>query len=588
VPERRLLREMGNIRFLLMMTVGLGTLAGCAVIAQAHTLAQLINGAFLNRKILVALVSLIVLFAAIALVRAGVAWAADAVAQIMSYRARGRLRSRLVERLFALGPTYTRGKRSGDLVNTLTDGIESLDAYVAGYLPQMSIAVTIPLVILIVVFPIDPLSGVVLLLTAPVIPVFMTLIGRLSERMTQQRWNTLSWMSAHFLDVLQGLTTLKLFGRDQAQVEKVRAISNRFRIATMRVLRVAFLSSLVMELTATLSTAVVAVEIGVRLLYGNIAFEQALFVLMLAPEFYLPLRTLGARHHAAMAARAATGSITAILDAPLTATSIARDSRPAAAWQTLAFEGVSFSYDDRGDDSGDDSDSDGDDEGDDRVALVDCSFALRRGERVALVGPSGAGKSTLAHLLLRFIEPTTGAITLDGLPLTTINPDAWREQIAWVPQLPYLFNSTVAENIRLACPEATIEAVIAAAQAAQAHEFIRALPQGYDTILGERGMRLSGGQAQRIALARAFLRDAPILILDEATSHLDPECEASVQAALERFAAGRTVVTITHHLAALNTLDRVLVLRQGRIIEHPAPAESGLTPANASGSEGAA
>lgn len=584
MPERRLLREMGNIRFLLMMTVGLGTFAGCAVIAQAHTLAQLINGAFLRQEPLAALVSLIVLFAAIALVRAAVVWAADAVAQIMSYRARGRLRSRLVERLFALGPTYTRGKRSGELVNTLTDGVESLDAYVAGYLPQMSIAATIPLVILIVVFPLDPLSGVVLLLTAPVIPVFMALIGRLSERMTQQRWSALSWMSAHFLDVLQGLTTLKLFGRDQAQVEKVRAISNRFRIATMRVLRVAFLSSLVMELTATLSTAVVAVEIGVRLLYGNIAFEQALFVLMLAPEFYLPLRTLGARHHAAMAARAATGSITAILDAPLTATSAAHDSRPAAAWQTLAFEGVSFSYDDS-----DAGDSDGDsDEQAGRVALVDCSFALRRGERVALVGPSGAGKSTLAHLLLRFIEPTTGAITLDGIPLTSINPDMWREQIAWVPQLPYLFNSTVAENIRLARPEATVEAVIAAAQAAQAHEFIGALPQGYDTILGERGMRLSGGQAQRVALARAFLRDVPILILDEATSHLDPECEASVQAALDQFAAGRTVVTITHHLAALNTVDRVLVLRQGRIIEHPTHVEPGLTPANASGSEGAA
>lgn len=582
MPERRLLREMGAMRLLLTMTVGLGTLVGCAVIAQAQTLAQLIDGAFLDREPLAVLISLIVLFAAIALVRATVAWAADAVAQIMSYRARGRLRIRLVERLFALGPTYARGKRSGELINTLTDGIESLDAYVAGYLPQMGIAVMIPLVILIVVFPVDLLSGVVLLLTAPVIPIFMALIGKMSERMTQQRWSTLGSMSAHFLDVLQGLTTLKLFGRDQAQVERVRAISNRFRIATMRVLRVAFLSSLVMELTATLSTAVVAVEIGVRLLSGSIAFEQALFVLMLAPEFYLPLRTLGARHHAAMAARAATGSITAILDAPLTAPSTADGTRPATEWQTLAFGDVSFAYEDSDDDR---------DEHESRGALVGCSLTVRRGERVALVGPSGAGKSTLAHLLLRFIEPNTGTITLDGISLTSITPDVWREQIAWVPQLPYLFNTTVAENIRLARPGATTDAIIAAAQAAQAHEFIGALPQGYDTMVGERGMRLSGGQAQRIALARAFLRDAPILILDEATAHLDAECEASIQAALEQFAAGRTLVTITHHLAALNTVDRVLVLRQGRIVEHHAPAEAGLTPANDtsdSGSEGAA
>lgn len=576
MPMKQLLHQTSKFRSLLTLATGLGTLGGFAVIAQAHTLAQLINGAFLSKQPLAALTALLVLFAAIVLMRSALTWAADIAAHSMSYQVRGNLRSRLLDRLFALGPIYTRDKRTGELVNILTDGIESLDSYVAGYLPQIFLTVTIPLLILLIVFPLDPLSGLVLLLSAPVIPVFMALIGTLSERMTQKRWNALNWMSAHFLDVLQGLTTLKLFGRDQVQVEKVRAISNRFRIATMQVLRVAFLSSLVMELAATLSTAVVAVEIGVRLLSGAIAFEHALFVLMLAPEFYIPLRTLGARHHAAMAAKASTNSIEAVLNAPLTTRAMSGETPPAT-WLTLAFEDVSYTY----------ASSD-EEEHSSRTTLANCSFVVRRGEHVALVGSSGAGKSTVANLLLRFLEPTSGAVSLDGHPLASIAPDVWREQIAWVPQMPYLFNTTVTENIGLARPGASIDEVIAAAQDAQAQEFIEALPQGYNTILGERGVRLSGGQAQRIALARAFLRNAPILILDEATSHLDAASESAIQATLERLAAGRTLITITHHLAAVETANRVLLMRDGRVIEERIPVETPRSPKNGHGEEGAA
>lgn len=579
MPEKRLLYEIGNFRFWLTLTAAIGTLGGITVIAQANLLARLINGAFLSKQPLDALGSLLILFAAIVMVRAVLAWVADVTAHGISFRVRGYLRLRMIARFFALGPNYLRGKRTGELVSILTDGVESLDSYVAGYLPQVRLTVLIPLLILLVVFPLDPLTGLVLLLTSPVIPVFMVLIGKLSEHMTQQRWNTLNWMSAHFLDVLQGLTTLKLFGRDQIQVARVRAISDRFRAATMQVLRVAFLSSLVMELTATLSTAVVAVEIGVRLLSGSIAFEHALFVLMLAPEFYLPLRTLGARHHAAMAARAASASMEAILAAPLAALPASTERASLAAWQTLAFDHVSFTYDSSAGDDGEDSN---------RVALSGCSFNVGRGEHIALVGPSGAGKSTVASLLLRFIEPASGAITLDGVALSTIAPNVWREQIAWVPQMPYLFNATVAENIRLSRSRATLEDVMAAAQAAHAHEFIGALPQGYDTILGERGARLSGGQAQRIALARAFLRDVPILILDEATSHLDPTSEATIHAALERLAAGRTLIAITHHQATLSIADRILVMRHGRIIEERTPAAQTHIAAETGGREGAA
>ncbi|HET9979835.1 MAG TPA: ABC transporter ATP-binding protein/permease [Ktedonobacterales bacterium] len=610
--EKRLLREAGGAhwRVLLTLAVAFGTLGGFVVIAQAHTLAGLVNGAFLSGKSLLALASLLALFALVVLARAAIAWLSDVTAHLLSHRARGQLRFRLIARLFALGPAYQRGARTGEVVNVLTDGVESLDSYVAGYLPQAALAVTIPLLILAFVFPVDPLSGLVLLLSAPVIPVFMVLIGRLSQYVTQRRWSALNWMSGHFLDVLQGLTTLQLFGRERAQVETVGVMSDRFRVATMRVLRVAFLSALVMELTATLSTAVVAVEIGVRLLSGAVAFEQALFVLMLAPEYYLPLRTLGARHHAAMAAKAASGSIAEILDAappaisPATFVAPTASMEPAASavnamreaapprsglglvvathlpwqsWQALAFEGVSYTYHSQnGDDDSGGSDSSDNAARRERVALAGCTFAVRRGERVGLVGPSGAGKSTIAHLLLRFIEPTSGVITLDGIPLASVSPDAWRTQIAWAPQTPYLFNMSALENIRLARLDASMDDVVAAVEAAHAREFIEALPQGYDTLLGERGARLSGGQAQRIALARAFLRDAPILLLDEATSHLDPISEAAVLTALERLSEGRTVLLITHRPAPLALVDRVLALRQGLVVGIGSPRDIGL------------
>jgi ATP-binding cassette subfamily C protein CydD len=437
--------------------------------------------------------------------------------------------------------------------------VESLEDYFAGFLPQAVLAVAVPALLLLVIFPLDALSGLVLLLTAPAIPIFMVLIGTLTQRFTQQRWEKLNWMSAHFLDVLQGLVTLKTFGRSRPQILTVERVSQQFRAATLRVLRVAFLSSLVLELIATLSTAVVAVEIGIRLLYGGISFERAFFVLLLTPEFYLPLRILGTRHHAAMSAKAVSGSITQILDTPASSASRAGTTvqlQPVPShWRALTFDHVAYAY------------ADGT-----RPALCDVSFTLRAGECVALVGPSGAGKTTIANLLLRFVEPGAGRILADHVALADLPPDAWREQIAWVPQAPYLFNASAAENIRLARPTASLSEVIQAAQQAHAHEFIATLPQGYDTPLGERGARLSGGQAQRIALARAFLRAAQLLLLDEATAHLDPAHEALVQETIAHLARGRTTLVIAHRPATIARADRVLVVRAGRLVEQGPPA----------------
>ena len=400
----------------------------------------------------------------------------------------------------------------------------------------------------------------------------MYLIASLADRLTRQQWTSLSRMSAHFLDVLQGLPTLKLLGRSREQIRTIAQISDRFGQTTLGVLKVAFLSALVMEMVATLSTAVVAVTVGLRLLNGRMGFQEAFFVLLLAPEFYLPLRRLGVRFHAGMSGVAAAQRIFEVLDEPKVEVKaeVKVKAKAEAALDlnldlnlalNLNFTNIHYSYDNG-----------------QRPALKGLSFQITPGQKVALVGPSGAGKSTVAYLLLRFIQPDRGAITVDGVPLQDLPASVWRRQVAWVPQNLYLFHDSVAENIRLARPEASLDAVIWAARQAHAHAFIQALPDGYDTLVGERGTRLSGGQAQRIALARAFLKDAPMLILDEATANLDPEHETMLQETMERLMQDRTVLILAHRLSTVYRADQILVMDRGRVVEsgtHAALLEGG-------------
>ena len=556
--DRRLLGQARAARLALALAVGLGLLGGVTIVVQARTLSRVVGQVFLSGATLGGVGMLLLAFLILSLVRAGLAWGGEMAASAVARRVKHELRARLTAHLLALGPAYARGERSGELANTIVEGVEALDAYFRQYLPQLALAALVPLAILLFVFPLDWVSGLVMLLTAPLIPLFMILIGSLANALTRRQWTSLSRMSAHFLDVLQGLATLKLFGRSREQVRAVARISDQYRHTTMGVLRVTFLSALVLELVATLSTAVVAVQIGLRLLYGYLSFEQGFFVLLLAPEFYLPLRLLGTRFHAGMAGVAAAQRIFEVLD--VQPCSAARGEPPAALSRDLGhhlrFEDVAYAYDDG-----------------QRPALGGLSFDIAPGEKVALVGPSGAGKSTAAYLLLRFIEPERGTITVGGLPLDGLSPAAWREQVAWVPQEPYLFYGTLADNIRLARPDADLDEVTWAARQAHAHAFIEALPQGYDTIIGERGARLSGGEAQRIALARAFLKDAPLVILDEATANLDPEIEAQVQEAMERLLKGRTALVIAHRLSTVYRADRILVMDAGRIVEQGAHAD---------------
>ncbi len=545
----------------LLLAIGLAALGGAALIAQAAALAQVITRVFLQRQSLAAVAPLLTALLLLALLRAALAWGGDAAAQAVSVGVRAPLRARLLRHIFARGPLYTAGERTGELANTVVVGVESLDAYYSQYLPQAVVAALIPAAILIIVLPIDTLSGALLLITAPLIPIFGALVGSLSTESSRTQWKALSQFSAHFLDVLQGLTTLKLFGRSKRQAEVIARLGEDYRRATMKTLRVAFLSALTLELVATLSVAVIAVEIGLRLLYGQIAFERAFFVLLLAPEFYLPLRALGAKYHAALSGVTASERIFAVLgeeepssiQAPERATAIAAASAPAEPSRgavAMAFAGVRFTY-----------------PGASHPALEDVTFRAPAGSRIAIVGPSGAGKSTLVNLLLRFAEPDAGAILVNGEPLAGSDPRAWRERVTWIGQRPYLFHATVAENILMARPAASLEDARQAARAAQADEFIAALPQGYETPVGERGARLSGGQAQRIALARAFLRDAPLLLLDEPTTQLDPTNEAQITEAIARLTRGRTTLVIAHRLSTVVAADSILVMDAGRIVD---------------------
>jgi ATP-binding cassette subfamily C protein CydCD len=550
--DKRLLTLASDRRLALAITIGLGLAAGVLSVLQARYLSHIIGQVFLSGAGLGEVRALLAWLFLILLLRALMALASERAANAIALDVKTGLRRRLFEHLLALGPAYARQERTGELANTAIEGVEALDAYFSQYLPQLVLAALVPITFLCFVFPLDWVSAVVLLVTAPLIPVFMILIGNLAQRLTRRQWRALSRMSAYFLDVLQGLTTLKILGRSHAQIEVIDQVSKRFRQTTMSVLRVTFLSSLVLEMVSTLSTAVVAVEIGLRLLYNQLTFEQAFFVLLLAPEFYLPLRLLGTRFHAGMAGVSAARRIFDILDTQppsQKAGLLAVDAPPSPASHPIRFEAVEYTY------------------GDERPALRGVTFTLRPGEKTALVGPSGGGKSTLADLLLGFLTPQAGKIRVGERSLAEIPLEAWRTQVAWVPQRPYLFQDSIATNIRLARPGASLSEVEQAARLANAHDFIQALPQGYDTPIGERGARLSAGQRQRLALARAFLKDAPLLILDEATNHLDPESEALVQGALERLLAGRTALIIAHRLTTVAAADQILVLEHGQVVE---------------------
>lgn len=560
--DPRLLRYARATRLFLVAVVALGAAGAGLVIAQAMLIAEVVVGAFQHHRSAGELGSPLLLLAVVAVGRALVSWLTELAAHRAGAAVKSELRGRLLDRAAALGPGWLSGQRTGSLVTLATRGVDALDDYFSRYLPQLGLAVVVPVAVLARIVTEDWVSAAIIVGTLPLIPLFMVLIGWATQSRMDRQWRLLSRLSGHFLDVVAGLPTLKVFGRAKAQAESIRRITGEYRQATMRTLRIAFISSFALELLATLSVALVAVTIGMRLVHGDMDLYIGLVILVLAPEAYLPLRQVGAQYHAAAEGLAAAEDIFAVLETPVPASgtgavpsgAVPSGGEVAGAVSSgagvadvtaleVAFEGVTVRYPGRSAD-----------------AVTDVSFTVEPGETVALVGPSGAGKSTLLNVLLGFVRPDTGRVRVGGADLAGLDLEQWRSRIAWVPQRPHLYAGTIAENVRLARPDADDEAVRRALRDAGALEFVDALPEGAATVLGEDGAGLSTGQRQRLALARAFLADRPVLLLDEPTAALDGATEADVVAAVRRLAVGRTVLLVVHRPALLDVADRVVRL----------------------------
>ncbi|MGX1711031.1 thiol reductant ABC exporter subunit CydD [Streptomyces albidoflavus] len=536
--DPRLLRYARATRFFLAAVVVLGALGAGLVIAQAMLLAELIVSSFEQRFDTGDLTTPLLLLVAVALGRALVSWLTELAAHRASAVVTSELRMRLVERAGQLGPGWLGDRRTGSLIAVATRGVDALDDYFARYLPQLGLAVVVPVAVLARIVTEDWVSAAIIVVTLPLIPLFMALIGWATQSRMDRQWGLLSRLSGHFLDVVAGLPTLKIFGRAKAQAESIRRITHDYRRATLRTLRIAFLSSFALELLATLSVALVAVTIGMRLVHGDMDLYTGLVILVLAPEAYLPLRQVGAQYHAAAEGLAAAEEVFAVLETPVPHTGT--QAPPAGA---LAFEGVTVRYPGR-----------------DAPAVREATFTVEPGETVALVGPSGCGKTTLLQAVLGFVAPAEGRVTVGGTDLAEVDRELWHQRIAWVPQRPQLFAGTVAENVRLARPDASEAEVARALEQAGAREFVAGLPAGAETELGEDGAGLSAGQRQRVALARAFLADRPVLLLDEPTASLDGASEEAVVEAVRRLAVGRTVLLVVHRPALLAVADRVVRL----------------------------
>jgi thiol reductant ABC exporter CydD subunit len=545
--DRRLLEHGRAARRYLAVSVVLGTATAALVVLRAWLLAVIVVGAASEGKDLAQLRGPLAALLAVVLARAAIAWYSDVAADRCSAQVKSQLRAALTERVAADAPSALAGQRTGDLVTLATRGVDSLDGYFSRYLPQLVLAVIVPITVLVVVAGRDWLSAAIIAVTLPLIPVFMVLIGTATRSHTDRQLRTLQRLSGHFLDVVAGLPTLKVFGRSKTQVETIRAVTDRYRRSTMSTLRLAFLSALVLELVASVAVALVAVSIGLRLLHGDVGFQTALFVLVLAPEAYLPLRTVGTHFHASAEGLSAAEQVFAVLEQPLPRRGQRQDAPdPSAA--ALVIEDLRVEHPGR-----------------DHPALDGFSLEVAPGEVVAVTGPSGCGKSTLLAVLLGFVTPAGGRIRVGEVDLSDVDPEVWRRRIAWVPQRPYLFAASIEANIRLGRPTATAAELDAAVRAAGLDPVVGALPAGLATVLGERGVGLSAGERQRVALARAFVRDAPLLLLDEPTASLDGDLEAEVLRTVRRLAEGRTVLLVAHRPALAALADRVVAMDHLRV-----------------------
>jgi thiol reductant ABC exporter CydD subunit len=543
--DPRLLQYARTTHRFLFLAVAIGGATALLLIAQAWLIAHVVAGAFLNHRTLGALRPSLFALLGVIVGRSVLAWAAERAAHRASASAKSELRRAAAAQVAGLGPAGLEGSETARISTLLTTGIDALDGYFARYLPQLFLAVVVPVAVIAVVAGADWVSAVLIAVSLPLIPIFMGLVGATTRQRTMARMRSLQRLAGHFLDLVAGLPTLKVFNRAKAQARSIADVTDRYRATTLATLRLTFLSSLILELLATVSVALVAVAVGLRLLGGDMSFRDALFVLVLAPEAYLPLRDLGANYHASADGVQAAQEVFSLLEQPALAPT---GGTAKAADTSIRISGLQLTYPGR------------------RVPALDgAELSLVPGETVAVTGPSGCGKSTLLSVILGLRVPDAGSVTLGGVDLVDLDLDDWRGQVGWVPQRPHLFARSVAENVRIGKPSASDAEVAAALDAAGLTEVVRRLPQGANTALGDGGTGLSAGERQRVSLARAFVRDAPLLLLDEPTASLDGETEAEVLAAVGRLVAGRTAVIVAHRPALGALADRV--------VELPAPVE---------------
>lgn len=544
-------------RFWLLLSVALGLGSGILLVGQAHLIARIVQDAIMDGVGRARLLPLFWVLVVIIVARAGLGWCREIAGFKAGATVRGAVRRALLDHMVATGPVGLSHLPAGSLVSNALDQVEALHNFVARYLPQMALAALLPLAMLAFVFPISWAAGGVLLVTAPLIPLFMVLVGMGAESISQKHFQALARMSSHFLDVLRGLPTLKLFGRSKDQVMDIQKASHAYRKRTMAVLRVAFLSSAVLEFFSAISIAMVAVYLGMYYLgyiefgaYGkSLNLAAGFFILLLAPDFFLPLRELGAHYHARADAVGAAEEILKVFDIAKAPTAEPTHRTIAPMPQKILFQAVAVQYHKV-----------------QRQGLKSIDLSIGKGERIAVVGESGAGKSTLVHLLLGFLTPTSGNILVDGVPMSTIDVTAWRRHCAWIGQQPTLFTGSLRENIALARPGAPDHQIESAARRAGVLAFSKDWPSGLETLVGEQGLGLSVGQAQRVALARAFVKDAPLMLMDEPTASLDHATEAKIIADLDAWCHGRTLVVATHRPAALGLVDRILIMKNGALV----------------------
>jgi len=533
----------------LKLSIALGTFNAILMIAGAYLLAQTIHNVMFEGESLAQVTHFLWPLAGIILLRALFLALSERLSAFAALKIKSAMRQTLLTKLTQLGPSYIEQHGQGATLNTLHDGVEALHDYYAKYLPGVAYSALIPIAILVVIFPTDYKAGLIFLLTAPLIPFFMILVGSKAEDLNQKRWKQLAVLGNYFFDRIQGLTQLKLFNATRTELKHIAKISDDFRHATLDVLKIAFLSSFALEFLATISVALVAVIIGFRLFFGTLDFATGFVVLLLAPEFYLPLRQLGSHYHARLQGISAAADMVTILNAPLPEQSQQNNADVSEPINTISINNLNFTYPNSNE------------------GIKNINLALPNKGLVAIVGASGSGKSTLFDCILGFHPLVVGQISINDKPLDATNINTLQNKIAWIPQTPTLFYQSISDNIKIAKPDASQLELEQAAHQAGALDFINTLPNGFNTLIGEQGEGLSGGQKQRIALARAFLKQAPILVLDEPTAHLDSQTEQLIQRAINDYAKTHLVLVIAHRLNTVKNANNIIVMQNGEVAQ---------------------